>query len=125
MSDEVSFAEMVVRKKLGKPEWLMFGWECVGDTDDVIVTGCVPVEKYSRGPRKGRPKFIKPGDKCVVTRTDELAAMSEYEKDTGKCSGCRGSGRQWAGWSLSEGSSYRECKRCKSTGLAPAKEVRA
>jgi hypothetical protein len=125
MSEEICFAEMVVRKKLRKPGWVMFAWECVGETRDVIVTGCVPTDTYKSGPRKGRPKFISPGDKCVVTQVEEMDAKRDYERDTGKCNGCQGSGKQWAGWSAGEGSRYRECRRCGSTGIAPAQEQAA
>ena len=116
----MNFCEEVARKKLNKgSDWLMTGWECVGDTRDLIVRGAVPVGTYKSGPRKGRNKFSPPFDSCVVTHAEEVAQAEAWEAETGKCSNCEGRGQEWAGWSADSGNRYRDCRRCGATGNKP------
>ncbi|GAB3305762.1 hypothetical protein [Luteimonas notoginsengisoli] len=123
---EINFVEQVARQKLGVGnDWLMYAWEVVGELEhaDLIVTGGVPVGLFQRGPRKGRPKWDrKLSQRVVVTRAEERAALLAFEASTGKCSGCQGSGEQWAGWSAESGNRTRPCRRCQASGVAPALE---
>ncbi len=116
----MNFAEEVARKKLRRgADWKLLGWECVGETTDLLVQGSTPIGVYARGPRKGRNKYLRPCERCVVTRAEIDSAASAWEAQTGKCSKCEGSGQEWAGWSSDEGNRYRDCYRCKATGVAP------
>jgi len=115
-----NFFEVCAREKLQRgPDWQLVAWELVGDTDDAVISGAVPVGLYMRGARKGSPKFVPPFEKCVVTRAETLARALTYEAETGHCSGCGGKGQAWAGWSASEGDRYRQCKRCDGSGEPP------
>lgn len=116
---KINFTEVVARRKLGVgDDWLMHGWEVVGNTDDLIVRGGVPVGLCSRGPRKGRPKWAGKSDSVVVTRAEERAERLKYEADTGKCHECQGTKETWAGWNCDTGDKYRPCRRCNATGVA-------
>lgn len=116
----MNFTEEVARKKLSKgADWQMTGWECVGETSDLIVRGAVPVGEFKSGPRKGRAKFAKPFDSCVVTEAEAKAAAVAWEAETGKCSKCQGTGQELAGWRAGEGNKYRDCRRCSATGNKP------
>lgn len=114
------FVEEVAKRKLNAPaDWRMFAWELVGKTNDVIITGGVPVGEYKKGPRKGNPKWEMPGEKVVVTRAEEVAEKQAWEASTGHCAECQGTKQQWAGWSNQSGTRYKPCTRCKATGNAP------
>lgn len=121
MSTRIDFISVVARKKLGaSDEWQYFAWERVGE-DALIVRGGVPIGTVSRGPRKGQPKWERPGDRVVVTDAEERAERARYEAETGICSDCQGEKETWAGWSAEHGNRYRACRRCGATGQAPEK----
>lgn len=88
-----------------------------------IVKGCVPSGVYTRGPRKGQPKFrpAKPNsERVVVIGNSEMEAHAlSQEAATGKCWECGGTGQEWAGWDATTGTLYRPCRRCNATGHAP------
>jgi hypothetical protein len=100
--------------KSGIPGWRAFRWQAAGP--DSIVTGSVPVGVYSRGPRKGQPKFTGPGIMVVVTRAEKEAAASAYETETGRCWNCKGSGQVVRKISVTEGNTYRPCTLCGGSG---------
>jgi hypothetical protein len=108
-------------KKTGVAGWCAYQWEAVGD--DNIVRGCVPLGTYTRGPRKGHPKFkpAMPGSErtIVVAKIELERHAAEYEETEGKCWDCKGEGKELAGWSVEEGNKYRTCTRCKGNGLPP------
>ena len=115
---QVCFVEVVARKKLGASSaWLMHGWEAVGK-NDLIVSGGVPVGTYTRGPRKGRPKWVGKSDKVVVTAAEQHAEKAAFEQETGNCAECQGTKETWAGWNCETGNRYRPCAKCAATGLA-------
>jgi hypothetical protein len=106
------------RRKLNKPDgWQVVRWEAIGDTDDLLIGGGVPVGIYQRGPRKGRPKFAPPFDQCVITKAELLTERLRFEADTGKCYACE-NGQEWAGWSRDDGNRFRTCRRCNGSGTA-------
>lgn len=84
------------------------------------VTGAAPVGIYSRGPRKGQPKWPAAKDCQVFQFTpDQLEQVKlTWEAETGHCFQCGGSGQERFGWSKAEGSRYRKCGRCSGTGEA-------
>lgn len=55
-----------------------------------------------------------------VTEEQELAAGLAWEKETGNCMKCAGSGQMNTGWHHEHGNRYAPCNRCNATGKAPA-----
>jgi len=100
--------------KSGIPGWKAFRWQAAGP--DSIVTGSVPVGTYSRGPRKGEPKFKGKGTMVVVTRAEKESAATAYEAETGRCWNCKGTGQVVRKISKVEGTTYRPCVRCGGSG---------
>lgn len=60
-------------------------------------------------------------EKYFITQLEIDQEIENYEKETGKCHDCNGTGQAWYAWSKDEGNKYRDCKKCNSTGL-PKKE---
>lgn len=118
----INFWEVAARKKLRVgDDWQMYRWERVNDRkdSDVIVTGAVPIGAYTRGPRKGSPKWnTKLGERVTVSDRDFAESQREYEAATGNCRNCYGTGQQWCGWSADTGAKHRPCARCNETGRA-------
>jgi hypothetical protein len=120
--------EIQARRLLKMPEdWLAHKWEKVGN--GFLVSGCVCTEVYKRGPRKGQPNFSK-RDKT----TDMVAVISyeaadafrlEWEQETELCSRCMGKKQIVNAWHHINGTTYRDCPRCKGTGQAPVSEEAA
>lgn len=115
--------ERFAQAKVGFAGWRVYRWEAA-DGGGLIVTGCVPDGEYTRGPRKGRPRFSRPvqNTKRIVVVSDieihEFLRANEIE--TGACSRCEGSpGQEWVGWGKDGGSKYLTCSRCNGTGAAP------
>lgn len=107
--------ESAARRKLKAPsEWLGFIFECIAE--DYIVTGAVPVGFYSRGPRKGKPKWEGPGIKVIVTRAETDAEVKRYEEETGNCAECLGTKEVFASWNIKTGVKMRPCQTCDATG---------
>lgn len=106
----------VAEKKRGVDGWKSVVWHA--SWNGFLVEGCIPDGVYSRGPRKGRPRFNKPYDKVVVTSAEMDEAAQSYEAVTGKCWDCKGTGQVWNGWSKADGSKYRQCLRCDGSGEA-------
>lgn len=106
--------------------WQVFRWEYVGESGDpraaVIVTGAVVLGLWLRGPSKGHPKWAT-RDKSTEMTVPILeihfdAWLAKWEAETGDCHKCSGSGQQWAGWSVTEGTKLSPCSRCAATGRA-------
>jgi hypothetical protein len=110
LNDIMSLAEI----KSGTPGWKATKWQAGGG--DSIVTGSVPVGTYSRGPRKGEPKFTGPSTMVVVTRAELETAATAYEAETGRCWNCKGTGQVVRKISVTEGTTYRPCARCGGSG---------
>lgn len=81
--------------------------------------GSVPIGTYSRGPRKGRPKWPRLAElqRVVVTADEVRQARIQWENETGMCSHCGGSGQQVQSIGIS-GTTYRQCIACDGTGKA-------
>ena len=81
--------------------------------------GAVPVGTYSRGPRKGRPKWPPQGQlqRVVITADEVRQQRIQWENETRLCSHCGGSGQQVKSIGIS-GTTYRECSVCGGTGEA-------
>lgn len=110
-----NWLDRTARQKLGKAqEWKAFFFEVMNDAGDVLIMGGVPTKT-----RKGDDKWDrKTADKCVVTKPECAATMAAFERETGKCAECEGSGQTLAGWHHIEGDRFRPCSRCEATGQA-------
>ena len=107
------------------PEWGAYELEAIGSTADnnkaklFRVTGAVAPLK-TRGKYKGLPNWEKRDMTTVKTAyftpEEHDRWVLEWEKKTGKCSDCTGSGKQFAEWSVTEGMRYKPCNKCGGTG---------
>ena len=105
-----------------QPEWRAYKWKCYPqDASETIyyeITGITAPLK-TKGVNKGRPNWDK-GDKTTLRIVNILVDehdnwVNEWEKRTGKCSECTGSGKTIKSSGI-EGTTYRTCKRCNGTG---------
>lgn len=90
------------------------------------ITGAVaPLKARAAGEfdRDWRKKDRSTVKVVFITVQDHKAWIRDWEKRTGKCSVCLGDGKQWMGWSLTNGDKYEPCRRCRATGAAPGEGV--
>ena len=104
-------------------EWRPCIYESLDRDLGFALTGAVPIGIYSRGPRKGRPKWPPKRDlQRVVITTDEVRQTQiQWENETGKCCRCGGSGDQEKSVSVKDGAvqrTYRTCIGCEGSGKA-------
>lgn len=110
--------ESAARRQLAAPEnWHAYAYEVIGE-NHYLVTGEITTKVYTRGKRKGRPKFLGHGTKVVLTREDVEAESRRYALSTGKCPECFGTKEVFQGWSREEGTKTRPCEKCEATGVA-------
>lgn len=108
---------IIARRKLGVSDaWRWWEIRRIGMTNDALLIGAVPAGFT----KAGRPKWPSRANSQEVVITDaEMTAEKEaWERATGKCHNCYGTGQESAGWSLAEGPRYRDCPRCGTTGHA-------
>lgn len=110
--------------KLGMPEGLqMLRMQCFPEDGEAIYfefEGAESVPIFKSGPRKGKLNYKSATGRHVarILVADVETIQSTYEGVTGKCVTCEGRGQEWCGWSRSEGTKHRPCKRCNATGMA-------
>lgn len=122
------FYALHAREKFNLPvDWQIYRWEAKShDTKDayLIVTGAVCTEVYKSGKYKGTKNWDKRDrstEAVVSLRLDEHRDwLLQWERRTGKCSECCGSGQSWRGWHHIKGNTFKPCKRCDATGRAPS-----
>ena len=89
----------------------------------VEVIGAVAPLK-TRGKSKGChnwDKMDKSTKRVVyITLKEHSEWVNAWEAKTGKCATCRGTGNEWCGWSVNEGSRYKVCTKCHGSGKANA-----
>jgi hypothetical protein len=129
--DRVDFLNEYAIKRCGMPEgWAWFKWEATGPFDKNapkaakghLIVGAVAPKK-TRGKYAGAPNW-KARDKATectlsISATDLDGFVAEWERETGACSDCFGSGQSVSGWNRVDGTTYRPCRRCNSSGRAP------
>jgi len=121
------------REMLGMPpEWSAYYFKAIGhssvesNTKLIQVKGAV-APLITRGKHKGAPNWRK-SDKTTerevfFTPGEHDEWCRQWEVRTGKCSKCMGSGKVFARWSITEGTSYKPCSTCNGTGKAPNTEA--
>lgn len=118
----VDFYNLIATERGMPAGWQWFTIRAV-DGGDTIVTGAVCTALFKSGPRKGQTKWAKRDRstqrEIVVTREQIRERRAQWQRDSGKCVDCYGTGAAIAGWSVDEGTFTRPCGRCKATGVAP------
>jgi hypothetical protein len=109
---------------VGIPRWRWYAIRAVAP-DTRIIQGAVCDAVFTRGPRQGSPNWSKrdPSTEREIALTGLQIRQFEmqWERKSGKCSVCLGTGKRWCGWSVDNGNRFRPCDRCNETGAAPAK----
>lgn len=111
---------IAARRVHGLPaDWQPRIYGCLDRGLGFYLRGAVPIGTYSRGPRKGRPKWPPLGQlqRVVITADEVRQARIWWENDTGLCSYCGGSGQQVKSVGIN-GMTYRECISCEGAGTA-------
>jgi hypothetical protein len=111
---------IAARRVHGLPaDWQPRIYGCLDRDLGFYLRGAVPIGTYSRGPRKGRPKWPPLGqlERVVITADEVKQARICWENETGLCSHCGGSGQQVKSTGIN-GTTYRECGACSGTGKA-------
>lgn len=116
--ERICFYERIARRKLGVGvDWRWCTLNAIGP-DAVKVEGGVP-RLLKSGQRKGQPTWRDtPLQACIVTTRDLEEERTAYENTTGRCWECLGTKQVVASVSATEGSKYKECRRCGATGLS-------
>ena len=70
--------------------------------------------KIELGQKKGE-KFVRPFHSIHLSVCEAEANALAWEQRTGKCCACMGTGQEFAAWSVTEGTTYRPCGRCKGS----------
>jgi hypothetical protein len=126
--ERLNLYEVHAREKAGMPEeWKVFRWECFPksgqeETIYVEVTGAVALIKYQSGPRKGKTNWSKCSSRKTVVLPVEAHKQwcDEWERRTGLCQECTGTGELLKRVSVKDGVEYRPCGKCRGTGKAPS-----
>lgn len=121
----VDFRERVARRKLAlDDEWQSFKWEAIGNTRDTLLTFGI-TRPLKSGKNKGKMTWRgtkqRDGVVCCVTDAEYRTERIAWERETGKCSDCFGSGKHIWGYSVVTGAVYQPCKQCGETGNATEK----
>ena len=109
--------EILVREKLGlPPEWTAFRWECLplvsAETTSYVVEGAIQTG-YHKWDRRKKHVTLE----LSVAEADALALA--WEMRTGYCPACMGRGEEAASWSVTDGTTWRECGSCSGSGQSP------
>lgn len=116
--------ETQAREALGMPaDWKLMSWAAKGDFPNyygVLVTGAIPGPLKTRGKYKGQPDWSKRTMEASITITKQAqkAWLEAWERETGFCHACSGTGQEFKSWNRDTGFHYEPCKRCDATGIA-------
>lgn len=121
-----------IRRNGPLPEgWAFYAWKVLGGLGNppsmtrahMILMEAGPFDIISRGPRKGRRRWLacKNPVQVVVSFGDVEDERARYEREEDKCHQCSGHGEDIAGWNIKTGTGYRTCPRCAGTGRPPVR----
>ena len=124
MSEPVDWFNMIAIERGLPPGWTWYESEAKGERPHhvFIIKGGVPGAVFKSGKNKGKPnvaKWTSPAE-LVISAHEMKERKAKWEKDTGLCSFCTGSGQTFASYSTKDGTTTRDCAACKATGKAPA-----
>lgn len=124
----MTLLEQQAREKANQgPDWGVYRWEHLPESNGMMLTGAVVTATYKSGKRKGMTNWTKRDAsterRIFISYAEREAYEAAWEASTGKCSRCEGEGKTPAGWSKDTGQTYRDCPKCKGTGLAKVAEV--
>lgn len=112
----------LIARRLGMPRWMGYRFTWLDGVPEKMlqVEGCVPAGVYSRGPRKGTPRYRHPSTKatrCTVVCTKEGLdrEAADWEQETGRCRRCLGTAEVYFR-RMEDHEEYRPCPRCGGTG---------
>jgi hypothetical protein len=111
------FLAIAARRVCGLPaEWQPRIYRSL-DSVGFELIGAEPIGTYTRGPKKGKPKFPprKEMRSVFVTHDHIRQARHSWERETGLCSHCGGSGQLPSIISI-HGNTYKPCHWCNATG---------
>jgi len=119
-----------LRERYDLPKgWRWVSWELknFGTPHEVtMVEGAVCPDK-TRGKNKGRMNWAKRDQSTQMTLPVPLADYrvweERWERETGYCRHCEGTGYRWRGWSADDGHTYKLCRHCDATGKAVIEEA--
>jgi hypothetical protein len=114
MSNRIDHGGNVALRKVGNPDgFTVCGWEALDD-------GSVLYRMKQEIPATDTTRRYWIGEeKTACVNDDDLKAeVSRFEKETGRCAKCNGTGQQWQGWNHERGNRYEPCTRCGATGRA-------
>lgn len=121
MSYSWHILERVARRKLKEPlSWRAHSVEALGSGGEVcVVKGCVSSGVFTKGPRKGRPRYDGVTKTEAVTQAEHDSECLTYQEETGHCWRCQGTGQEAWGWSAEAGTNYRACRHCSGAKTRP------
>ena len=120
--------DIFARKLYNLPDnWHGVHFKALDDSNQTVQIKGWICGVFVRGPKKGRISFNKKlsDPKTVyISKAQYNQCLIDFEKETEKCIDCfNHPGQKWIGWSKDGGNKFRECPKCKGTGVAPIKEV--
>lgn len=116
-------AEQHCRELYGfSKDWQVCAWHVKGDGAGkyLELTGGIYPETYKSGKRKGQTNYRKPQTESMVSLANMAheAWLVQWERETGYCAACEGTGHERAGWNHIKGCCFRPCQKCDATGTA-------
>lgn len=114
-----NFREMVAHRFAGgEPGWHWSKIEYIGEGEGAgaLIEGGVPNLDHE-GKRRWTGVVL---DRVFVSEAQVAAEALAWERSTGKCLACGGSGQENTGWCHKDGEKYRTCTRCNGDGKALA-----
>jgi len=82
-----------------------------------LLKGSITTEKKSKD-GKTKTRWERPLDKYIITKEDTRRCEENYEKSTGNCARCEGTGKHCCGWNKDTGNDFETCGTCKGSGKA-------
>ncbi len=110
--------EQIAIRKAKVTGWLPCIFEWITD-DTMLVKGGVPIGAKNGRPRWGPKKSLTT---VAISKRDIADEEERFEKETGKCAACEGKGEVVYSFSVTEGTKYRQCDKCKGSGKAAGAE---